>query len=236
MTWKIALGSAAIASLCIGSAVGWAEDTQAPAAEPAGTSAWSTEISPDPTTGITLDDRQAEVVKQVSGYFNTLKDLKGSFVQTASDNKVMKGKFFMKRPGKFRFDYNRPSRQIIISDGTYLAIQDLDLNNEDRVDLDDTPFRLLLRPDVDLVRDARIMEVQDATDQIVLALQDKSPDTPGRIRLTLAKQPSIELKEWVTTDAQGLDTRVEVTELDKSQEIDAKLFKIEPVGLMQNMQ
>ncbi len=57
----------------------------------------------------------------------------------------MKGKFLLKRPGRFRFDYSLPSKQIIISDGEYLAIQDLDLNNEDRVALDQTPFRLLLR-------------------------------------------------------------------------------------------
>ena len=82
-------------------------------------------------------------------------------MQTSADNKRMKGKFYVKRPGRFRFDYARPSRQIVVSDGHYLAIQDLDLNNEDRVALDETPFRLLLRTDVDLVRDARIMECRN---------------------------------------------------------------------------
>ncbi len=92
----------------------------------------------------------------------------------------MKGKFLVKRPGRFRFDYALPSKQVIISDGTNLAIQDLDLNNEDRVALDQTPFRLLLRKDVDLIRDANITEVQEADDMIVLALRDKSPDAPAR--------------------------------------------------------
>ena len=76
--------------------------------------------------------------------------MKGTFIQTDADNKRMKGKFFVKRPGRFRFDYSLPSKQIIVSDGENLAIQDLDLNNEDRVSLDQTPFRLLLRKDVDL--------------------------------------------------------------------------------------
>ncbi len=72
-------------------------------------------------------------------------------MQIGADKKRMRGKFFVKRPGRFRFDYSLPSKQIIVSDGEYLAIQDLDLNNEDRVSLDQTPFRLLLRKDVDLV-------------------------------------------------------------------------------------
>jgi outer membrane lipoprotein-sorting protein len=172
-----------------------------------------------------------EAVQQVGGYFGKLTTLKGGFVQTSPDQKRMKGKFSVKRPGKFRFDYALPSKQVIISDGTYLAIQDLDLNNEDRVSLDQTPFRLLLRSEVDLVRDACIVEVQEADDMMVVGLRDRSPDTPGRIRLHLSKQPALELKEWVTTDAQGLATRVEVSGVEKGDEIEDGRFKINPVGM-----
>jgi outer membrane lipoprotein-sorting protein len=91
---------------------------------------------------------------------------------------------------------------------------------------------MLLRKDVDLVRDARIIEIQEADDLIVLGLQDKSPDTPGRIKLFLAKQPQLELKEWETVDAQGLATRVQVADLSKGAEIDAGLFEIKPVEFM----
>ena len=180
--------------------------------------------------GITLDARQTELVHKVSGYFSGLNTLQGNFVQTSADNKRMKGKFYVKRPGRFRFDYARPSRQIVVSDGHYLAIQDLDLNNEDRVALDETPFRLLLRTDVDLVRDARIMEVQESEDLLVVGLVDKNPDTPGQIKLFMSTKPALELKEWVTKDAQGLDTRVQVSDLTKAAELDGELFKIKAVG------
>jgi outer membrane lipoprotein-sorting protein len=143
----------------------------------------------------------------------------------------MKGKFFVKKPGRFRFDYALPSKQIIISDGQYLAVQDLDINTEDRISLDQTAFRLLLRKDVDLVRDAKIVEVQNSEDLIVLGLQDKSPEAPGRIKLIFVTKPALELKEWVTTDAQGLDTAVEISDLNKTDQIDAGLFKIQPVGM-----
>ena len=180
--------------------------------------------------GLTLNPHQTELVHKVSGYFSEINTLQGNFVQTGADNKRMKGKFYVKRPGRFRFDYARPSRQIVVSDGQYLSIQDLDLNNEDRVALDDTPFRLLLRSDVDLVRDAKIMEVQESEDLLVVGLVDKNPNTPGQIKLFLSTKPNLELKEWVTKDAQGLDTRVQVSDLTKSGEIDAALFKIQAVG------
>jgi outer membrane lipoprotein-sorting protein len=198
---------------------------------PGSSSAWNAEVAPaKPGEGMTLNPHQTELVHKVSGYFSEINTLQGSFVQTGADNKRMKGKFYVKRPGRFRFDYARPSRQIVVSDGHYLSIQDLDLNNEDRVALDDTPFRLLLRSDVDLVRDAKIMEVQESEDLLVVGLVDKNPDTPGQIKLFLSTKPNLELKEWVTKDAQGLDTRVQVSDLTKSGELDAALFKIQTIG------
>lgn len=202
---------------------------QSPAGQPAAGSSWNAEVATG-SQGITLDEAQTKVVKNVSDYFNGLTSLKGSFVQTTSDQKKMKGKFSLLRPGKFRFDYALPSKQIIISDGEYLAIQDLDLRNEDRIALDQTPFRLLLRKDVDLVRDAKIMEVQQAEDLMVVALQDKSPDTPGRIKVFLSTKPTVELKEWVTTDAQGIETRVEIATVQRDEKLDPADFKIQGVN------
>lgn len=201
----------------------------APAGQPAAGSAWNAEISAG-NQGITLDENQMKVVKTVSEYFNAISSLKGNFVQTTSDQKKMKGKFSLLRPGKFRFDYALPSKQIIISDGEYLAIQDLDLRNEDRIALDQTPFRLLLRKDVDLVRDAKIMEVQQAEDLMVVAIQDKSPDTVGKIKVYLSTKPEVELKEWVTTDAQGVETRVEINGVSKGDKLDPATFKIQGIN------
>ena len=88
-----------------------------------------------------------------------------------------------------------------------------------------------MRKDVDLLRDARILEVKDVDDVIAVALQDKSPDAPGRIRIFLAKKPSLELREWITTDSQGLDTRVELSELTKADDLDPGLFKPPAIAL-----
>jgi outer membrane lipoprotein-sorting protein len=189
---------------------------------------WNTKhAGADPAVaGLTLDTRQVELVNKVSDYFNGIEDLRGQFVQTTADNKRMRGKFFMKRPGRIRFEYSPPSRQLIISDGNQISIQDLDINTDDRVMVDQTPFRVLLRKDVDLLRDARILEVQEAPDMAIVALQDKGKDASGKVRIFLSLAPEVELKEWVTTDAQGLDTRLEVSNLDRSQPIDAAQFKI----------
>lgn len=232
--FRVAAVAACLLTLLVAGPVE-AQDAQA---APAGDAA-ADAASPGPDwTGIvtetdtaTTPEEQAAIVQKVSDYFQELVNLKGIFLQTDPDRKQSRGRFYVKRPGRFRFDYGAPSKKVIISDGRWLAIQDQDLNNEDIYELDNTPFRLLLRDDVNLLRDSRILDAQEAEDLIVITLQDKDPDTPGRITLFLTKQPVLQLKEWVTVDAQGLETRVELSNLDVSENIDPSVFKRENITL-----
>jgi outer membrane lipoprotein-sorting protein len=221
----------AVLALVGGALVGTAL-AQGPKTPPQAPPNWSQTVTKEPeVTGQEFDAKQMALIQKVSAYFNQLGDMKGNFIQLSADNKRLRGKFYLKRPGQFRFEYNLPSKQIIISDGKYLSIQDLDLKTDDRWGLDQTPFRVLLRQDVDLLRDARILEVGEDGDKIVIALQDKSPDTLGRIKLYLQKSPAVELKEWITTDSQGLDTRVELQDFAKAENLDPKLFVPSAVAL-----
>lgn len=231
MNSTLGAGLAALLTLHIASTPGLAQDARKSPANPVG-AGWAGQIKPNlETAGATFDERQMEAIGRVSAYFNGLADLKGQFIQTSPDAKRQRGRIFVKRPGRFRFDYALPSRQIVMSDGIYLAVQDLDIKTDERFELDRTPFRLLLRNDVDLVRDARILDVQEAQDLIIITLQDKSPDAPGKIKLILTTAPEMELKEWVTTDPQNLETRVELINVDRKEPVDAKLFEIRSVAL-----
>jgi outer membrane lipoprotein-sorting protein len=112
-----------------------------------------------------------------------------------------------------------------------MAIQDHDLKTDERWSLDKTPFRIVLKKDVDLLRDARILDVGETDTRIYVTLQDKDPNTPGRLKLLLSKRAPVELKEWITTDSQGLDTHVELTEFVLADNLDPKLFVPPPVYL-----
>ena len=220
-----------VASLLASTGV-FAGDKPVPANPVGAHGTWTESVTKEAAvTGQELDKRQLALIQKVSVYFNHMSDLKGVFVQTSADNKRAHGKFYVKRPGRFRFDYGPPSKLVVLSDGEYLAIQDHDLKTDDRVALDQTPFRVLMRKDVDLLRDARILEVREAGEVIVLTLQDKNPDNPGRIKLYLSKSPDLELKEWITTDTQGLETHIELTEVSKTDNLDPDLFKPPPIAL-----
>ena len=188
------------------------------------------EANKSPTTviadggGAVLRKEQTELVRKVTAYFNQLTNLKGPFVQTSTDNKRQRGRFYISRPGRFRFEFNLPSKVVIISDGEYISIQDRDLNTDDRWELSYTPFSALLQKDVDLLRDTRILEAQQSDNTIVIAFEDRGGETSNRVTLFLTARPEVQVKGWIVKDAQGLETRIDLTEILGVGELDAKLF------------
>ena len=173
---------------------------------------------------IELSPKQVELVRQVNGYFNQLTILKGTFTQTSADNKRQRGKFHIMRPGRFRFEFSPPSKVVIISDGKHVAIQDHDLKTDDRWDLSYTPFRALLQKDVNLLQDANIFDVREDQEAIAIAFEDKSAEASSRIKLFLTTKPALQLKAWIAKDAQGFDTRTDLSDLTKIDAVDQQLF------------
>lgn len=170
------------------------------------------------------------LVRKVNDYFNNMRNLEGRFLQTDPDDKKKKGKFYFERPGKVRFDYALPSKLRIVSNGQYLAIEDHDLNTSDRYPIDSTPFRLLLAKDVDLLRDARILGIESTSDLLVVSLEDRSRDAAGQIRLFFSRS-DMHLKQWIITDPQGLNTRIEVADLEVNKKVAPDLFKFSDIAL-----
>lgn len=196
---------------------------------------WSPQFTPAPqqtppppqNSAYSGTPEQLATVQKIDAYFNTMKNLEGNFLQTDADGKRKKGKFFLERPGKLRFDYALPSRQKIISDGRYLALEDHDLNTTDRHALESTPFRMLLTEKVDLLANARVLALDVGADVLVIALEDKESNMGGQIRLFFSL-PQFQLKEWLVTDAQGLNTRIELADVALNKPTDPKLFTFSP--------
>ncbi len=215
-----------------------AEDSEpgAPADEAAASpigAGWQTDtlIRPRPEDQEITDLEALELIERINVYFNNLGKLKARFVQTDAKNERKTGDFYFQRPGKVRFDYNRPSMMKIISDGKYLAVENHDLRTSDRYPLESTPFKLLLAEEVNLLRDARILSLDKGENVLILAMEDKSGESPGQIRLFFSTDPELELASWIITDPQGLDTRVDIADLERDVELSAKLFQFSNIGL-----
>lgn len=207
------------------SAPATAQDGNKAPSNPVGAGWGNTTIKPSGEAGGEFSAEQMQAIERVSAYFNNLTSLTGDFIQTDPDGQKTSGKFYVKRPGKFRFEYARPSTKVVVSDGRFLAIEERAAGTEETYELSDTPFRMLLRADVNLTRDAEVLLVEETDSQISLVLRDKDPDIGSAIKVVMSKEADLELRGWITRDAQGLETVVEVAGLEAGKALNDDLFE-----------
>src|SRR5713226_1453964 len=68
---------------------------------------------------------QAQVgVPEIEKYFNSIKTLKSRFVQTNPNGSIIQGTFYVRRPGRLRFEYDPPSQLKIVADGFQVTMWD----------------------------------------------------------------------------------------------------------------
>lgn len=195
---------------------------------------WSTDVQRDgPVPGSRLDAGAIEAIDRISAYFNDIDSLEGRFIQTDPYDKRMRGRFYVQRPGLLRFDYAPPSLMRIVSDGQYLSVEDHDLDTIDKYPLESTPFGMLLRRDVDLLRDAHIVNFVENDTMMAVTIEDKTGEAAGRLMLAfeVGDDSEIKFKEWIITDQQGLDTRIQLGELVAGKRMDKDFFATATVGI-----
>jgi outer membrane lipoprotein carrier protein len=85
----------------------------------------------------------ASPATEVDHYLAGLSSWSADFKQTITDGQGKElrsaaGKFYLERPGKFRWDYSEPSEQLILADGKQIWFYDKDLAQANVRDMDGT--------------------------------------------------------------------------------------------------
>lgn len=170
----------------------------------------------------------AEAVKLISKHFSGVPSMTGEFIQFGPNGEQTGGKFYLKRPGKIRFDYDKPSPITVKADGRTVSINNKKLNTWDYFPLKKTPLRLLLADRID-VNDKSIKSVKREADLTTVVLADKS--IFGNSKITLMFDPkSYDLRQWTITDNQGKDTSVMIFNVKKNVRFSKRLFKIDQLA------
>jgi outer membrane lipoprotein-sorting protein len=173
-----------------------------------------------------MSGEDARDLSRISNYLNGVTTLEGTFVQIDHDGELSEGLFYMRRPGRIRFEYKPPNPALVIADGTWVGVYDTRLNTLDRIPLGSTPLDLLLSERVDLRSDNAIRSIERAPGLMrVTAIDPDAPDQ-GSITMVFAEAP-LELRQWIVIDAQGLTTTVALSEMRSNVKLDPKLFFIE---------
>jgi outer membrane lipoprotein-sorting protein len=169
---------------------------------------------------------QKAALNKINTYFNSIRTMQGRFIQFGPNGEQSEGVFFIARPGKIRFNYSPPVRMDVVSDGNQVAIRDNKLRTQDLYPLKRTPLRYLLADRIDLTSSSIVRKLIEEPDLISLVLEQESAFGGGSLRLIFDNR-TFELRQWVVTDAQGLDTSVAVYDVEIGKPADAKHFKID---------
>jgi outer membrane lipoprotein-sorting protein len=168
----------------------------------------------------------ATAVKRANAYLNSVSTLVSDFVQTGADGRKITGKLYVQKPGRLRFEYARPSPLEIIADGTSVAIRNRRLNTQDVYFISQTPLKFLLKGNIDLARDTKILDVTSTADTTSIRIEDRAT-LGGTSRITLVfNTADFTLLRWAVNDAQGGDTLVALSNIDLQQKPDPGLFRI----------
>ena len=159
---------------------------------------------------------------RVDNYLSGLTNLQGNFLQVGPDGSLAQGKFYLRRPGRMRFQYDPPEKLLVVADGTWVAVKD-GFSAAQRYPIGSTPLGILLDDHVDLAKEVKVLAVERQPGALRITLADKNDNAPGNITL-IFDAPDLQLRQWIVTDAQGLQTTVALRNIQSGIHADNALF------------
>lgn len=168
---------------------------------------------PDPKT----------VIHAVEKYMSGVDTVQARFVQTAPDGTQRIGTFYMDRPGKMRFEYDAPVKDMVVADGVQLFYYDGELKQTSSAPVGQTLADFLLRKDIKLSGDIQVVGVQQGGGLIQVIVTQKADPNAGTMTIGFRDQP-FELKKWRITDGSGQITEVELFDVQQNIALSGGLF------------
>jgi outer membrane lipoprotein-sorting protein len=151
---------------------------------------------------------------QVQAHLRAIQTMTAHFTQSGRGGQVLSGTLTLKRPGRIRFDYGRSADMLVVADGRALHFIDYDVGRHQRWPIGDSPLSVLLNPDQDLARFARV--VRDDDQVLMIEARDPRRREYGTITLAFAKVPNgpagLVLQGWNLVDAQSNLTTVRLSD------------------------
>jgi len=156
----------------------------------------------------------ASQLAQVQQHLRAVGTMTANFSQTDRKGQTLSGDLMLKRPGKIRFQYGKGVPMLVVANGKHLTMVDYQVKQVQSWPIGNSPLSVLLNPNQDLARFAKVV---GGTDSRVLLVEARDPKRPefGRITMAFAKVPSapagLMLQGWTMVDSQNNRTTVKLS-------------------------
>jgi len=181
-----------------------------------------------PETLVFDGESDDEVVDRLIGYIEDLDTLQGDFTQIAPSGAVSSGRFYLRRPGLLRFEYDPPTPLLIVANGGLVYVRDEALETPDSYPVGKTPLKFLLRREFDR-DDAQIVSVDRGVDTVAVTFASSEEETEGELTV-IARAPEMTLTRWIVRDLQNGITVVSLDNVQEGIRLANRLFRAPEAG------
>ena len=174
----------------------------------------------------------AKDIQRVEEYLTDLYSIVADFNQVDAGGGVAEGKFYLKKPGKMRWEYKPPTPILLVSNGKVMTYYDSELDQVNYIAFDDTLAGFLAQEKITLTSKSAQLVDFVAKEGVIRAtiVQRQKPDE-GSLTLEFSDKP-LQLKQMVVTDARGQRTNIQLQNATYGENLPDSLFKFEdPRGL-----
>jgi outer membrane lipoprotein carrier protein len=188
-------------------------------------------------TALSAQTRSAEeLAGALQQRYDQVRDFSASFVQTTTGgvirikSQVGEGTVMVKKPGKMRWDYTKPEKQLLVSDG--VKVYDYDPvtreTNVDDVPSDDQAptAALFLAGKGNILRDFKVSTVESPVKgTLALRLDPRKPDPDYEYLVVAFDSSSYQIRGLKTRDSQGGETTIVFSNIKQNTNIPDKTFQ-----------
>ena len=157
--------------------------------------------------------QQASPLKAVEQSLAATRSMTASFTQADGRGRTQSGTLSLQRPGKIRFEYGAGANMLLVGDGKNLTFVDYEVGQKSAWPIARSPLAVLLSPQPNLARIARI-EPQTNPGVVVVRARDARRPEFGTLLLAFSKDGGapggLKLEGWTAIDAQNKRTTVKL--------------------------
>ena len=154
-------------------------------------------------------------LRAVEASLAATQSMTANFLQTDGKGRQMAGTLSLKRPGKIRFAYGGGVNMLLVADGKRLTFVDYDVAQKSSWPIAKSPLAVLLSPQPDLTRIARVVPSESRNVVVVRARDARRPEF-GTLVLAFVRDGGapggLKLGGWTAIDAQNKKTTVRLSD------------------------
>jgi len=162
----------------------------------------------------------------ISQYLQNLKILKADFSQTNPDGTISSGTILIKRPGRMRFEYNKPDKTLVLVSAGALAI--FDPKGDEKpitYPIKNNPISLILKGEVDLLNSAIVAKYKVSAEKAILTIRDPKKPQQGSVELVFVGTKP-ELEKFSIKNENGSSTSISLKDIEYPKKLNETLFSI----------